>query len=86
METGKRQFVDLAGVVVMAYSFSMSWRAFHAAYPIATRHCWTSQHWHPRAVAHTRGGSVLKSSQSVCGSMRPARKNGASPDQRNRMP
>ena len=49
METGKRQFVDMAGVVVVGYSFSMSWRAFHAAYPTATRHCWTSQQWHPRA-------------------------------------
>jgi len=46
MVAGEGQFMDVTGVVIVPYSFSMPWRAFHATHPTATRHCWTSQQWH----------------------------------------
>jgi hypothetical protein len=50
----KRQFVDVVGVVIMPYSFSMPRTLFHADHPIHSRHCWTSQQWHPRVAIETR--------------------------------
>ena len=43
----KRQFVDVAGIMVMPYSFSMSPSRFHADHRHNDGHCWTSQQWHP---------------------------------------
>ena len=57
------QLVNMAGVVAMPDSLSVSWSAFHAAHPTPTPHCWTSQQWHPaRAVcwsAHRRESRIF---------------------------
>ena len=45
MVARERQFVDMAGIVVMPYSFSMSRSPFPATYS-NDGHCWTSQQWH----------------------------------------
>jgi len=43
----KRQFVDVAGIMVMPYSFSMSPSPLHANHRHNDGHCRTSQRWHP---------------------------------------
>jgi hypothetical protein len=62
MVTGKRQFMDVARIVVMPHLFSMSRSPFHAHNHFHNGHCWTSQQWHPCA-GYARRNSRLRKSQ-----------------------
>jgi len=52
----KRQFVDVAGIMVMPYSFSTSRSPLHANHRNNDGHCRTSQRWHPAASSIGDGG------------------------------
>ena len=53
MVAGKRQFMDVAGIMVMPNSLSMSQRPFHVSHHSNNEHCWTSQQWHPAVTDYT---------------------------------
>ncbi|MGA2033975.1 MAG: hypothetical protein ABSG68_17140 [Thermoguttaceae bacterium] len=53
LKTGKRQFVDIARVVIVADSFALRWWPSHAGHFTPNRHCWTSQQWHPLVAKGT---------------------------------
>jgi hypothetical protein len=59
MIAGKRQFVDMTGVVVMPDRLSMPWAVSHVPNLTVTPHCWTSQQWHPRALAPHNPNSTI---------------------------
>ena len=49
----ERQLMDVARIMVMADSLLMSRRLLHATDLTTSRHCWTSQQWHPRLLHAT---------------------------------
>ena len=56
--TRERQFVDMAGIVVVSDSFPMPQSPFHVRHFIRNVHCWTSQQWHPARRRWAEGPPV----------------------------